>query len=201
MDIGIEPANSSLAAAETPPKRYDVAVFLGSENDLPFLRDSKPATLHDVFANIGVEYSLHIASADRNPEDLSNFVRWSIHHGVKVFIGIAGMAAILPSAIAATCHYFNPVIGVPRGSEMFGFYDAVLSIFSKPPGSPVLLVNNPFNAALAACQILSIEDEKISERYFGYMVQLREKKPARFDIDPVASLAQGKAVPKTTEGE
>jgi 5-(carboxyamino)imidazole ribonucleotide mutase len=173
-----------------------VAVFLGSESDLGFIK-----RLHEVFTGVGVDYYLHIASADRNPEELKKYVLQCMHEEVEVFIAVASMAAILPSAIASAGLYFTPVIGVPKPSEMFGVDDALKSMFSKPDGCPILVVNSPFNAALAACQIIVWSNPpELAESFSAYMEGLRKKKQPHWDIDPAASIAAGKAVAKAQEG-
>ncbi|MEG2676930.1 MAG: AIR carboxylase family protein, partial [Oscillospiraceae bacterium] len=79
-----------------------------------------------------------------------------------VIIACAGMAAHLGGVLAA--HTTLPVIGVPmKGGAMDGL-DALLATVQMPSGIPVATValGGAKNAAILACQILALSDERIS---------------------------------------
>jgi 5-(carboxyamino)imidazole ribonucleotide mutase len=141
-----------------------VAIVLGSKSDAPIARMAG-----EVFKELGIAYSVHIASAHRTPRLLQELVEKS---SAEVFIGIAGLSAALPGAIAS--HTTRPVIGVPVSGKVN--LDAILSIVQMPPGIPVAAVglDAGANAALLAAEILSVKDGALAEK-------LRERRRAMHD--------------------
>ncbi|MFH1774344.1 MAG: 5-(carboxyamino)imidazole ribonucleotide mutase [Methanobacteriota archaeon] len=133
----------------------DVVIIAGSESDAGLVRKVE-ATLRE----FGVKYESHVASAHRSPERVKEIVKNS---KAKVFIGIAGLSAALPGAIAS--HTTRPVIGLPRNVKLEGL-DSLLSMMQMPPGVPVATVgiDNAKNAALLAVEILAVGDEKLAKK-------------------------------------
>ena len=135
-----------------------VAIVLGSKSDAPIARMAG-----EIFKELGITYSVHIASAHRAPRLLQELVEGS---KADVFIGIAGLSAALPGAIAS--YTTRPVIGVPVSGKVN--LDAILSIVQMPPGIPVAAVglDSGANAALLAAEILALKDTalalKLTER-------------------------------------
>jgi 5-(carboxyamino)imidazole ribonucleotide mutase len=131
-----------------------VAIILGSKSDLPVARAAT-----EVLKELGVPYAVHIASAHRTPGLLKELVEKS---AAGVFIGIAGLSAALPGAIAS--HTTKPVIGVPVSGKVN--LDAILSIVQMPPGIPVAAVglDSGANAAVLAAQILAVSDPVLAEK-------------------------------------
>jgi 5-(carboxyamino)imidazole ribonucleotide mutase len=74
------------------------------------------------------------------------------------------MAAHLPGVLAS--HTTLPVIGVPAGGGAMNGVDALMSIVQMPKGIPVATVgiNASRNAAILACEILSIKYDEIREK-------------------------------------
>jgi 5-(carboxyamino)imidazole ribonucleotide mutase len=109
---------------------------------------------------VGVPFEVRIASAHRTPELLKQIVS---NPSFAIFIAGAGMAAALPGCIAALTT--KPVIGVPLSSK-YGLEDSLLSIIQMPPGIPVLTVglDAAKNAAIAACEILAMNDEELETK-------------------------------------
>lgn len=142
----------------------DVAVLAGSKSDAEFM-----AKVEEVLKEFGVSYMCYVASAHRDPDKLKNIVKKS---EAKVFIGIAGLSAALPGAIAA--HTTRPVIGVPRDVKLEGL-DSLLSMMQMPPGVPVATVgvDNAKNAALLAVEILALGDEKLGKALAEYRVKAK----------------------------
>lgn len=132
-----------------------VAVIMGSKSDEEKM---KPAI--DFLQSHGVPFEVRIASAHRTPSLLEQIVS---NPAFAIFIAGAGMAAALPGCIAALTT--KPVIGVPLSSK-YGLEDSLLSMIQMPPGIPVLTVgiDAAKNAAIAACQILALNDEELSEK-------------------------------------
>jgi 5-(carboxyamino)imidazole ribonucleotide mutase len=88
-----------------------------------------------------------------------------------IFIGVAGLAAALPGAIASHTH--RPVIGVPVSGKVN--LDSILSITQMPPGVPVAAVglDNGENAAILAAEILSLADKALEARLKAYREERR----------------------------
>jgi 5-(carboxyamino)imidazole ribonucleotide mutase len=120
--------------------------------------------VEEVLKEFGVSYKCYVASAHRTPDQLRDIVQNS---DADVFIGIAGLSAALPGAIAS--HTIKPVIGVPRDVKLNGL-DSLLSIVQMPPGVPVATVgvDNARNAALLAVEILALRDGKLAEALKEY---------------------------------
>jgi 5-(carboxyamino)imidazole ribonucleotide mutase len=112
----------------------------------------------------GVKNETKILSAHRNRRTLEKYLQNS---NADVFIAIAGLSAHLPGFIASIVN--KPVIGVPV-SSMLGGLDALLSIVQMPTKVPVACVgiDNGYNAALLAIEILSISDKRLSKKLSDY---------------------------------
>lgn len=141
-----------------------VHIILGSKSDMQVAEKAKK-----VLDEFEVGYELTIASAHRTPDYLKEVVENS---KADVFIGIAGLSAALPGAIAA--HTTKPVIGVPVSGNVN--LDAILSIVQMPPGIPVAAVglDRGDNAALLAIQILSLKDERLKKKMEEYRNKMKE---------------------------
>lgn len=125
-----------------------------------------------------------ICSAHRNPHRLSVYVDEACSYGAQIFIGIAGLAAALPGALAGASGMTTKVTGVPL--DNYG----VNSCLIMPPGVPVgtaglgsaeVFYQGLKNAALEACQILAISDATVEAALDNYLV--RTAKEPEFDID------------------
>ena len=146
-----------------------VMIILGSGSDIKIAEKSMK-----VLDKLEIPYSLKIASAHRTHEKLKNHVIKGTEHGVEVFIGIAGLAAHLPGAIASYTH--KPVIGDPVESKLNGL-DALYSVVQMPYPIPVASVgiDRGDNAAILAGQILGIYDEKIRENVHKIRLEYQDK--------------------------
>lgn len=132
-----------------------IAIIAGSESDSDLVKK-----VEEVLDEFGVGYESHVASAHRTPEELKEIVKNS---DCDVFIGVAGLSAALPGAIAS--HTAKPVIGLPKDVKLEGV-DAFLSMAQMPPGIPVATVgvDNAKNAAFLALEILAVKDEGLKNR-------------------------------------
>ena len=83
-----------------------VGIITGSASDKPIV--DKVTGILDEF---GVAWEYNVLSAHRTPNKTAKYAREAESRGVKVLIGIAGLAAALPGTLAA--HTTLPVIGVP----------------------------------------------------------------------------------------
>jgi len=146
-------------------KIMKIQIIMGSKSDMQIAEKAK-----GILDEFEVDYSIKIASAHRTPDVLKEIVKDS---DADVFIGIAGLAAALPGAIAA--HTTKPVIGVPVSGKVN--LDAILSIIQMPPGIPVGAVglDRGDNAALLAIEIIALKDKKLLLKLEKYRKEMREK--------------------------
>jgi 5-(carboxyamino)imidazole ribonucleotide mutase len=158
-----------------------VLIVLGSDSDLPIMKNAK-----DALGGMGVDGKIVISSAHRTPERTATLAKTARDEGFEVIIAGAGMAAHLAGAIAANTTL--PVIGVPltsKASSLNGM-DSLLSTVQMPSGIPVATVgiDNAKNAALLACSMLSIKYpdliEKLDEMKTNMAKEL-EKKSAQIE--------------------
>ena len=142
-----------------------VGIIMGSDSDLPVIQKSV-----DMLDSLGIEYTVHIFSAHRTPEEAAEFTKSAKENGYGVIIAAAGMAAHLAGAVAANTTL--PVIGIPCKSSVLEGMDALLSTVQMPSGIPVatVAINGGANAALLAAQILALSDDELSEK----LVNMRE---------------------------
>ena len=135
-----------------------VAIIMGSDSDLPVMKDA--AELLDKF---GIKYDLTIVSAHRTPEKLFEFSKKASAH-YKVIIAGAGGAAHLPGMVASLTTL--PVIGVPIKTSTLSGVDSLYSIVQMPKGIVVatVAIGNAFNAGLLAIQILGLENPEINKK-------------------------------------
>ena len=135
-----------------------VGIIMGSASDLPVVKKAI-AVLDDM----GVPYEVHVYSAHRTPEEARDFAVNARDNGFGVIICAAGMAAHLAGAVAANTTL--PVIGIPIKGSFEGM-DALLSTVQMPSGIPVatVAVDGAKNAALLACEILSVSTPEIADK-------------------------------------
>ena len=134
------------------------AVIMGSDSDLPVVEKA-----FAVFHEYGVPFEAHVMSAHRTPAAVREFVSSARENGFGVIIACAGMAAHLAGVCAS--YTTLPVIGVPVKGGMLDGLDALLATVQMPSGIPVATVamNGAANAAILACEILSLSDEGLAQ--------------------------------------
>jgi len=149
----------------------EVAIIMGSQSDLPIMKDAA-----EILKTLGVRFELTIVSAHRTPDRLFEFSRSAASKGLKVIIAGAGGAAHLPGMVASLTHL--PVIGVPvKSSNSIDGWDSVLSILQMPNGIPVATValNAAKNAGILAAQILATSNEQLAQNLINYKEELKKK--------------------------
>ena len=153
-----------------------VCILLGSKSDSEVAQKAA-----EVLKEFGVTYKVFVASAHRSPKRVEEIVTTS---GADVFIGVAGVSAALPGAIAALTT--KPVIGVPVSGKVN--LDAILAIAQLPPGVPAACVglDRGDNAALLAVQMLAIGEKALADKLLAYKKRQAEKVAA--DSKDVESL-------------
>ena len=147
-----------------------VSIIMGSTSDLPVMEKAMK-----FLDEMEVPFEVNALSAHRTPEAVEQFAKGAAARGIKVIIAGAGMAAALPGVIAASTTL--PVIGVPiKGSVLDGM-DALYSILQMPPGIPVatVAINGAMNAAILACQMMSLYDEALAQKMAAYKSGLGKK--------------------------
>ena len=148
-----------------------VGIIMGSQSDLPVMRDAA-----DVLKELGVAYEVTIVSAHRTPERMFTYATEAAERGIKVIIAGAGGAAHLPGMVASLTHV--PVIGVPvKSTNSIDGWDSVLSILQMPNGIPVATValNAAKNVGILAAQILATSEPLIAEKLKEFKKNLSEK--------------------------
>ena len=134
-----------------------VAVIMGSDSDLPVARKAA-----ETLSSFGIPFEVHVYSAHRTPEEAKAFATEARQNGFGAIIAIAGMAAHLAGAIAASTTL--PVIGVPVKSGSLGGIDALLSTVQMPSGIPVatVAIDGAVNAALLCAEIFAVSDDALA---------------------------------------
>lgn len=158
------------------PKKPIVAIVMGSDSDLLVMKEASK-----VLNDFSVPFMVKILSAHRSPELVTRFAKEAKNNGLKVIIAGAGGAAHLAGVIAS--HTTLPVIGVPIETRYLKGIDSLFSIVQMPGGVPVACMSigksGAKNAAIAALQILGIEDKNIQKRLESFkkdMVRTIKKK-------------------------
>jgi 5-(carboxyamino)imidazole ribonucleotide mutase len=134
-----------------------VGIVMGSDSDLPVMRDA--ATVCEEF---GIAHEVRVVSAHRDPQGMLAYGLEAAGRGLEVIIAGAGGAAHLPGMLASVTSL--PVIGVPVPSGRMDGLDALLSIVQMPAGVPVATVGigTARNAGLLAVRILATGDERLT---------------------------------------
>ena len=146
-----------------------VAIIMGSDSDLPIMREAA-----DILTTFGIPLEVTVVSAHRTPERLFAYAREAAGRGIQVIIAGAGGAAHLPGMVASLSPL--PVIGVPiKSRNSIDGWDSILSILQMPGGVPVATValDGAKNAGLLAARILGASDEGIRKRMLAYQEDLR----------------------------
>ncbi len=137
-----------------------VGIIMGSQSDLAVMAGAAEAL--DFFE---IPYEIHIVSAHRTPERMVDYAKTAHARGLKVIVAGAGGAAHLPGMVASLTSL--PVVGVPvLAKHSLQGWDSLMSIVQMPKGVPVatVAIDNAYNGGLLAARILSIQDEKLSEK-------------------------------------
>ncbi len=144
-------------------------IILGSASDIAIAEKSM-----DILEKLEIPYSLKIASAHRTPNLVREIVKQATDAGIEVFIGIAGLAAHLPGAIAA--YTPRPVIGVPVDVKTGGI-DALDSCVHMPYPSPIATVgiDRGDNGAILAAQFIAIHDSEVREKVINLRKEYKKK--------------------------
>lgn len=147
----------------------DVAIIMGSDSDLPIMKDAAK-----FLEDMDVNYEMKVLSVHRCPDEAFAYAKELKENRVKVIIAGAGGAAHLPGIFAAIIPC--PVIGVPIYSNSLSGADSLYSIVQMPSGIPVatVAINGAKNAAILACQIIGNSNEQIYNKLCDFKASLKE---------------------------
>lgn len=151
-------------------KNIDVAIIMGSDSDLPIMKDA--ASFLDT---MGISYETKILSVHRTPEKAMEYANQLKENNVKVIIAGAGGAAHLPGVFAALVPTV-PVIGIPIYTKTLSGLDSLYSIVQMPSGIPVatVAINGAKNAAILATSMIAIGDNSIKEKLADFKASLKD---------------------------
>lgn len=150
-------------------EKLSVAVLMGSDSDLPVVREALA-----VLKQFHVAFEVRFLSAHRSPDATVSYVTHAKNRGIKVFIAAAGGAAHLAGVIAA--HTTLPVIGIPMATPSLGGADSLYATVQMPPGVPVATVGigAAKNAGLLSVQILALSDKRLEKMVKEYKADLEQ---------------------------
>jgi len=146
-----------------------VAILFGSKSDIEKMRGAARC-----LEEFNIEYEAHVLSAHRVPEKLEETLQDFENRDFQVIIAGAGLAAHLPGVIASKT--ILPVVGVPLNAAFEGM-DALMSIVQMPKSIPVATVgvNNSYNAAMLAVEIMALKYPKVKEELMTFRRNMKEK--------------------------
>lgn len=104
-----------------------------------------------------IPYEISIVAAHRAPNRALYYIHDLEKKGIELVIACGSGSAHLPGMIASLTNI--PVIGIPLESNFLDGLDSLVSIVQMPKGVPVATVGmgSSYNAAILACQILSLK--------------------------------------------
>lgn len=146
-----------------------VAVIMGSDSDLPVVKDAI-TTLKE----FGIPVEAHVMSAHRTPAAAAAFAKNAASEGFGVIIAAAGKAAHLAGVLAGNTTL--PVIGIPIKSSTLDGLDALLATVQMPMGIPVatVAIDGAGNAAILAAQMLALSDETLAQQLLERKKKMEE---------------------------
>ena len=131
-----------------------IGIIVGSDSDTETMNNCA-----EKLSSLEIHFEMVTASAHRNPDKVTEYIKKWETNGYKIIIAAAGMSAALPGVVASQTNL--PVIGVPMKSDLMGI-DSLLSIVQMPKGVPVACMSvgkhGAINAALYAKRILDLMD-------------------------------------------
>ncbi len=142
-----------------------IGVLVGSDSDR-MIADAVQSILDD----LSIPHEILVASAHRDPDKVRSYSKGAERRGIRVLIGIAGLAAALPGVMSS--HTKLPVIGIPVATGPLQGIDALLSIAQLPSGVPAATMglgsSGAKNGALLAARILALQDDGLRKRLSRY---------------------------------
>lgn len=151
-------------------KNIDVSIIMGSDSDLPIMKDCAK-----FLEQMGISYEMKILSVHRTPERATEYANELKENDIKVIIAGAGGAAHLPGVFAAMVPTV-PVIGIPIHTKTLSGVDSLYSIVQMPSGIPVatVAINGAKNAAILATSILAVGNENVKNKLAEFKNSLKD---------------------------
>ena len=151
-------------------ENIDVSIIMGSDSDLPIMKDCA-----NFLEQMGISYEMKILSVHRTQEKATEYAKNLKENNVKIVIAGAGGAAHLPGVFAAMLPTI-PVIGIPISTKTLGGVDSLYSIVQMPSGIPVatVAINGAKNAGILATSILAVGNEEIRKKLADFKNSLKE---------------------------
>jgi 5-(carboxyamino)imidazole ribonucleotide mutase len=135
-----------------------VPIIMGSESD----KDHAQKII-EVLDKFGVQHVEHIASAHKVPEKVLEIVqKYNASDEAVCYITIAGRSNGLSGVVAANA--VHPVIACPPFKSKEDCLLNMHSTLQMPSETPVLMILDPGNAALAAVRILGLADKNLKDK-------------------------------------
>lgn len=127
-----------------------------------------------VLQSFQIPYSVSIVAAHRAPKKTLKYIDELEANGIEIVIACGSGSAHLPGMIASLTSI--PVIGIPLFNDTLGGIDSLLSMLQMPSGVPVATVGiaSAYNAAIMACQILSLKYPYLKDKLRSYKKMLEE---------------------------
>ena len=144
-------------------KNIDVSIIMGSDSDLPIMKDCAK-----FLEQMGISYEMKILSVHRTPEKATKYAE-----ELKENAHLPGVfAAMLPTV---------PVIGIPIHTKTLGGVDSLYSIVQMPSGIPVatVAINGAKNAGILATSILAVGNEEIKNKLADFKNSLKDAVSAK----------------------
>jgi len=153
---------------------YRVGIVMGSDSDLPVMREAA-----SVLEEFGIESEMRILSAHRTPRLAAEYAETAADRGLCAIIAGAGGAAHLAGAMAASTPL--PVIGVPIQSSALNGLDALLATVQMPSGVPVatVAINGARNAGILAAQIIGATDPNMRSKVAAFKKRMADQVVAK----------------------
>lgn len=155
-----------------PKRNPQIAIIMGSDSDLPTMKEAA-----GVLSEFGLAFELKVLSAHRSPGLVKTYVKNAPRRGIKIIIAGAGGAAHLAGVIAS--YTILPVIGVPMETRHLKGVDSLFSTVQMPSGVPVACMSigksGAKNAALLALAVLGLNDSRIQKKLANFKKGLVKK--------------------------
>lgn len=176
----------------------EIVIIMGSPSDEPklasgikFLKDFAGAVEARAYPDESnlLRIGVRCLSSHRNPAGVDEFIETVNQNNedqrgnhsndtIDVIIACAGMAAFLPSYIAAKTDI--PVIGVPLSGSALNGFDALCSIAQSPPGVPIVTtaIDGIENGILCALRIVGLRNRYVRDQLKVAQAELSRKNEA-----------------------
>jgi len=146
-----------------------VPIIYASEGDREFV-DKIVASLE----RLNIPTALHLASAHKVPEKVFAVVQsYNGSDEPVCYITVAGRSNGLSGVVAANS--VHPVIACPPHASKEEYMIDIHSSLRMPSDTPVLIVIDPGNAALAAARILALTDKGLQKKIASAIKEMKKK--------------------------